>query len=398
MDSAGAATAAGVPARRTGQYPRHHPITHRGHQSYWTFAQGYYVKNGKPTDEIACIKAALRLWRRHFGGLPAREFDSLKMLALQQLMIDAGWSRKTINSHTGRVKRALKWMVSRKLVPATVWAECATVPGLEKGRTKAKETARKLPVPAAMVEAVKPFVSKQVWALIQLESLCGARSGELVGLRKKDIDRTGDVWTAAIAGHKTEHHDHERVLHFGKESQAVLAPFLMRPDDAYLFSPREAEKDRREALHAGRETPDDVGNEPGDNRAKNPKRNPGDHYTPDSYRVAITHACRQAFPVPAHLARQRVPGRGRKAKAARWESAAEWKARLGTDKWAELRKWEREHHWHPHRLRHSMASRVRAKYGVEAAKLALGVKNLDVAEIYAERDAEVVKRIFAEVG
>ena len=55
-------------------------------------------------------------------------------------------------------------------------------------------------------------------------------------------------------------------------------------------------------------------------------------------------------------------------------------------------------HWHPHRLRHNAATEIRRRHGAEAAKLALGVQNMDVAEIYAERDLKVVERVMAEVG
>ena len=118
-------------------------------EPYWIFAQGYYVKNGQPTREVGCLRMALRVWRQHYGDIPAVEFDSLKMLALQEIMIGTGWSRKTINDSLARVKRALKWMVSRKLIPAAVMHECSAVTGLEKGRSRAKETEPKRPFEAS---------------------------------------------------------------------------------------------------------------------------------------------------------------------------------------------------------------------------------------------------------
>lgn len=96
-----------------------------------------------------------------------------------------------------------------------------------------------------------------------------------LNLRKQDIDRRGKVWTSFIGGHKTEHHGHERRLYFGPEAQAVLAPFLVRPDDAYLFSPREAERERREVRRTHRRTPNGRGNEPGTNCVPEPKRKAG---------------------------------------------------------------------------------------------------------------------------
>jgi integrase len=263
-------------------------------EPYWIFAQGYYVKNGQPTREVGCLRMALRVWRQHYGDIPAVEFDSLKMLALQEIMIGTGWSRKTINDSLARVKRALKWMVSRKLIPAAVMHECSAVTGLEKGRSRAKETEPKRPVPEEHIEAVRPWVSRQVWALIQLQLLTGARPGEVLRLRKRNIDRRGRVWTAMLDGHKTEHHGHERRLYFGPEAQALLAPFLVRPDDAFLFSPEEAERERRAAMHDARVTPEGYGNGIGTNRKPRPRRMPGELYGRDSYRVAIRRACDKA--------------------------------------------------------------------------------------------------------
>jgi hypothetical protein len=44
---------------------------------------------------------------------------------------------------------------------------------------------------------------------------------------------------------------------------------------------------------------------------------------------------------------------------------AEWRARLGHKKCAELTKWREEHRWHPHQLRHNAAARLRKQYGLE---------------------------------
>ena len=38
---------------------------------YWRFATGYYVKNGRPTDEQACIRAALRPLLKLYEDEPA---------------------------------------------------------------------------------------------------------------------------------------------------------------------------------------------------------------------------------------------------------------------------------------------------------------------------------------
>ena len=127
---------------------------------------------------------------------------------------------------------------------------------------------------------------------------------------------------------------------------------------------------------------------------RNPKRQPGEAYGVDSYRVAIVRACDKAFPPPGELARLMVKGQ----KGKRWETMKEWKARLGAKRWAELTAWWAAHRWHPHRLRHNAATKIRERYGAEAAKLAPGVVNMDVMEIYGERDAKLVERVHVRSG
>ena len=67
-----------------------------------------------------------------------------------------------------------------------------------------------------MVKAVQPLVSRQVWAMIELQGLTGMRPGEVVLMRTSDLEMTGDVWTYTPHRHKTEHH--------GKKREVLLGP------------------------------------------------------------------------------------------------------------------------------------------------------------------------------
>ena len=55
-------------------------------------------------------------------------------------------------------------------------------------------------------------------------------------------------------------------------------------------------------------------------------------------------------------------------------------------------------HWSPNRLRHTRASELRRRFGVEAASTVLGHANLNTTEIYAERSLESATKIMQEVG
>ena len=274
----------------------------------------------------------------------------------------------------------------------------ATVDGLRQGECKAPETAPVRPVPDAWVEATVKHCSRQVEGLIRLQLATGMRPGEAVIMRGCDLDTTGEVWVYKPQRHKTQHHGHERTIYLGLQAKAVVGLFLKTDTQAYLFSPAEAEAERRAELTKARGTPESCGNRPGSNVARRPGRRPADRYTVNSYRQAIADACDAAFPPPSHVARRRMPARGRKTKATRWETAAEWRARLGEKGWAELVKWRHEHRWHPHRLRHSAATRLRKQYGLEAARVVLGHRSAAVAEVYAEIDQEKARQIMSQVG
>jgi len=55
-------------------------------------------------------------------------------------------------------------------------------------------------------------------------------------------------------------------------------------------------------------------------------------------------------------------------------------------------------HWHPHQLRHTAATELRKKYGVEVARAVLGHAHVAATEIYAEVDQQVAAKVAAERG
>src|SRR5690606_29722798 len=115
--------------------------------------------------------------------------------AVRQRMVDAGGSRAYVNRHVNRVRHLFRWAVSEELVEPAVLEGLRSVQGLQFGRTEARETDPVLPVPEAHVRAIEPHVSRQVWALVQLQLLTAARPGELLPLRAIDIVTRGPVWT-----------------------------------------------------------------------------------------------------------------------------------------------------------------------------------------------------------
>ena len=69
-----------------------------------------------------------------------------------------------------------------------MWHRLSALAGLRKWRSQAREKEKVRPVPDAHVDTVLPLLSPQVRAMIELQRLAGARSGELWRMRTRDVD------------------------------------------------------------------------------------------------------------------------------------------------------------------------------------------------------------------
>src|SRR5262249_17490861 len=139
---------------------------------------------------------------------------------------------------------------------------------------------------------LRPHVSRQVWAMVQLQRLTAMRPGEVVTMRTIDVDTSGRVWVYVPESHKTEHHGKRRTIYLGPQAQTVLRDWLRSDLTAPLFQPREATAERREELRRNRKTRVQPSQQC---RAKpRPKKRPGESYTVDSYRRAIAYGCKKA--------------------------------------------------------------------------------------------------------
>ena len=73
----------------------------------------------------------------------------------------------------------------------------SAVPAIRRGEPGVRETEPVKPVPDEWITAAVAFMSPQVAALVRFQVLTGARPGEAVIIRGKDIDRSGRVGDAA---------------------------------------------------------------------------------------------------------------------------------------------------------------------------------------------------------
>lgn len=336
---------------------------------YREFATGYYRKtDGSPSGHLSVVKSALRTLRKLYGETAAAEFGPLGLRALRDRMIHDGLSRSYINGQLHRIRLAFKWAVGRELIPVETYQRLATVEGLRKGRSEAREPEPIRPVDDATIEATLPFLSPTLADVVKVQALTGMRPGEVLLMRPRDIDRVSDVWIYTPASHKTAHHGHRRHVPIGPRCQVILSKYLLRASDAYLFSPAEVVEKQRQERHSRRKIPHFSGNRPGTNRKRNPRRKAGEFYARMSYYRAITRAAEMADK-KEHSDRPDVPGDVRLVP-----------------------------HWHPNQLRHGRATELRKLYGIEAVAATLGHARLQTSEIYAERNLDLAMRVAREVG
>ena len=334
---------------------------------YLDFAGNYYVKNRRPTGTIDGIKVALRFVCKTYGHSLARDFGPLSLAAIRNSMIEADMCRTYVNACIGHLRRMFKWAVSQELIPVAVHQALATLPGLRRGRSAARETAPVMPVDDDVFQQTLEFLRPIVADMARIQRLTGSRPDEICMLRPCDVDRTGNVWSYTPESHKNEHHNRRRVIFLGPRAQVILQPYLNRAAESYCFSPIEAEAERNEERRTNRVSPM-TPSQAARKRKCRPKRPKGGRYSEAAFRRSIHRACDDAD----HQAHQDAPSVP-----------------------AEQRLFAR---WSPNRLRHSAGTEIRRHFGVEAAQVTLGHASCGVTQIYAERDLQKAAEIMRIVG
>lgn len=295
-------------------------------------------------------KLTYRELRALYGRTKAATFGPLKLRALREKLVKADLCRSEVNRRVASVKRAFKWAASVELIPATTWQTLATLPNLKRNELGVRESPPVLPVSDLHVEATCRELSPMMAALIRFTRLTGCRIGETLSLTPRELDRSGEIWVYRKAKHKTAHHGKEKAIQVGPKAQAVLAPYLegVKPDDL-IFTPERAMQFLAEQKRSSRKTP--VQPSQRGIRAGRKAKKYAPMYRRQGILTAIHRGCDRAG----------IP------------------------------------RWHPHQLRHTAATELRALFGPEHAKAVLGHSSLKITDRYAELDAakaiEAAKKI-----
>lgn len=319
------------------------------------------------------IRTALQPLRTLCGTEAASAFGPRKLQSVREFMIRRGQGtegrgktlcRSEVNWRTNAVKRCFKWAVAEELVPGHIHHALTAVAGLREGEFGVREGKPRVPVPTESFEAVLPYLSRQVRALVRILWLTGARPSEVLRLRPSELDRSGNVWACRLKKHKTSRYGQSRTIHFGPEAQAVLAEFLLRGADETMFSPREAIAEDAAARRTARQTPLWASHlmRYDRERAERETRVVGECYTSDSLRQALSRAIE----------------------------------RLNHDR--QLRGEKPIKRWVPYELRHSAGTRIRSAAGIEVARAVLGHTDTRMTEQYAEFDQQKAQEVIAQLG
>lgn len=345
--------------------------------AYWRFAEHHYSRDGTTARELDNIRDALRHIAPLYGHTQAAAFGPRALKTLRQSMVTAGLARTTINARVQKIVRVFRWASSEELIPPSVYHGLKAVEGLRRGQDGTREAPPVRPVTDEQVAAVLPFVSEPIKAMIMIQDLTGMRPGEVMAMRGCEIDRSEAVWVYRPSRHKTLERGKSRAIAIGPRAQAILTGWLREDPEEFLFSPAEAVARRNVERRRNRRspmTPSQAARRP----KRDPKRAPRKRYDRWSYNNAIERACDKAHPHPMLDA---IP-----------------KDHLTPEQQAELKAWRRQHRWHPNRLRHGTATRIRRLYDVEAAQVVLGHSKMNTTLIYAERHLGQAMAIAREIG
>ncbi len=204
-----------------------------------------YRKYGKPTSELYCNRAAHLPLAELFGDEPAREFTAPKLRTVREAMIDREWVRPTINAHVKRIIRAFAWAATELMVPAAVHTAIALVEPIAAGRRDEVEEGEGVdPAPREDVDAVlvgahlhrDPGRRAVLAALIQVQLLGNMRPGEACSLAADQIDRRKAPWRCVVTDfNKMLHRNTTRVVFFGPQARAILAPLIEEHPSGPIF-------------------------------------------------------------------------------------------------------------------------------------------------------------------
>lgn len=165
-------------------------------------------------------------------GCPAKDFTPARLVDLRQTWVDAGLSVSTISKKHNYILVAFRWAAQMDLVTAAVWTALSTVQKIKPGRSACKQPRKVHPVERSTIDAVLPFLSAPVAALVEFQWLTGCRSAEALGATVAEIK--GNVYSPTK--HKNAFRGKRRVIFIGPKAGALVAKWATDDPHKPLFA------------------------------------------------------------------------------------------------------------------------------------------------------------------
>lgn len=310
-------------------------------QAYIDHAEEYYHDDPQMRGKIANLCKELN---KHYGKLHANSFGPVILSEQRERWVKRDLSRGYVNSLTNLVFRIFKWALSREMVDASVIVKLKSLEPLRQGKTKARETIDRVPVPLEHVRKTAKFLSPVLKAMLRIHVACGMRPTELLTMRPCDIDRSGPEWIYRPSTHKCMNKGKTRAIPILGDAKEALIDYMNREPLSFCFSPKECVAWLNAQKRARRKSKVQPSQQ--NRRNEGTKRLPGERYDKDSYRKAIQRAALEAG-VPC---------------------------------------------WHPYQIRHLNGTIVREALGIESVEALLGHSTSQMAKHYAKiQESQAIK-------
>ncbi len=265
-------------------------------------------------------------------SLSVDEFGSMRLREVRGKMLSGRTkiSAKIVNERVGFIRKMFEWAASLEIVDPSVPYSLKLVENLTGRERGVKPAAERKPINIEIIKQTLPELTPTLRAMVRVQLFTGMRPGELLQMKPCQLDTSGDIWLYSPELHKNRWRGerYKRFVAIGKKAQEVLIPLIVGiGQNDYVFRPSDG---MREAGKHGAT---------------------GEHYTQASYRRAVVRACWRAF--------------GRDSGCV----------------------------WTPYQLRHTVATYIRKTLGdrgVSAAQVYLGQRSIDVAQIYARADGQLL--------
>ncbi len=307
------------------------------------------------------MRYALRILLDLYGDELACEFGPKCLKTVLRWMAGENYARSHINHTISRIKRFFRWASSEELIAPEHYHKLLCVRGLQRGELGVRDTKRVTPACPESLYKVLPFLPPTVGVMVQVQYLCGMRPGEVCIMRGRDVDTKGTVWWYTPESHKNRWRDKSLVKAIPRIAQGLIAPLLNGNASKYLFEPAEAYRWSMSQRPSRKTTlfPSEAKRVQRDKalrRRRTKKKQPGEHYTTDSYRRSL--------------------GKG-------FDRAE--KAGLALKRFS------------PNQLRHAIATYISENVGAQAAQRWAGHEHLQTTGIYIEKQKSELEQIEREL-